>query len=128
MSPTISPAVPTALVAVAGAVGAVIRYRIGLAVGVRAFPWATLGINVSGSFLLAVVLAGPMESRWGPTVTTAVAVGLIGGYTTFSTFGYETFSLLRDDRLGAAGAYVAASLLGGLAATALGFLLGRALS
>ncbi|MBW3615109.1 MAG: CrcB family protein, partial [Actinobacteria bacterium] len=85
---------PTLLVAVAGAVGAVVRYRIGLAVGVRAFPWATLGINVSGCFLLATVLAGPGQAKWGAAATTAVAVGLLGGYTTFSTFGYETFTLL----------------------------------
>ena len=58
---------PTVLVAVAGALGAVLRYRIGLAVGVRTFPWATLGVNISGSFLLALVLTGPAVARW-PTV------------------------------------------------------------
>ena len=49
----------TVLVAVAGAIGAAIRYRIGLAVGVRPFPWPTLGINISGCSVLALVLAGP---------------------------------------------------------------------
>lgn len=117
---------PTALVAVAGAIGAVVRYRIGLAVGVRSFPWTTLGINLSGCFVLAFVLAGPGSSRWSPTVTTAVAVGLLGGYTTFSAFGYETFTLLRTDRTAVAAGYVALSVLGGLAATALGYVAGRA--
>jgi len=116
---------PTVLVGVAGAIGAVVRYRIGLAVGVRSFPWATLGINVSGCLVLAFVLAGPGASRWSPITTTAIAVGLLGGYTTFSTFGYETLTLLRTDRAAVAACYVALSLLGGLAATALGYVAGR---
>lgn len=70
---------PTVLVAVAGALGAVLRYRIGLAIGVRTFPWATLGINISGSFLLAFVLTGPAVSRWPTVTTTAVAVGFPRG-------------------------------------------------
>jgi len=116
---------PTLLVAIAGAIGAVLRYRIGVAVGVRTFPWATLAINVSGSFVLAFVLAGPGATRWSTVTTTAVAVGLLGAYTTFSTFGYETFTLLRTDQTAAAISYVALSLVGGLAATALGYLAGR---
>jgi CrcB protein len=119
---------PTVLVAVAGALGAVVRYRIGVALGVRSFPWATLMINLTGCFILAMVLAGPGASRWSTTTTTAVAVGLLGAYTTFSTFGYETFTLLRTDRIAAAAAYMGASLAGGLAATALGYVAGRAIA
>ena len=118
----------TALVAVAGAIGAVVRYRIGLAVGLRSFPWATLGINVTGCFVLAMVLAGPGASRWSSATTTAVAVGLLGAYTTFSTFGYETFTLLREGRTAAAVGYVALSLAAGLAASALGYVAGRAVA
>ncbi len=118
---------PTLMVAIAGAIGAVIRYRIGVAVGMRSFPWATLGINVSGCFVLALVLAGPGASRWPVTATTAVAVGLLGAYTTFSTFGYETFTLLRTGQAAAAVSYVALSVVGGLAGTALGYAAGRAI-
>jgi CrcB protein len=114
-------------VAVAGALGALLRWRIGVAIGLRSFPWATLAVNVVGCFALALVLAGPPTSRWSPTTTTAVAVGLLGAFTTFSTFGYETFTLLRTDELARASAYVALSLGGGLAATALGWAAGRAL-
>ena len=90
---------PTLLVAIAGAAGAVLRYRIGVAVGVRTFPWATLGINLVGCFLLAALLAGPVQSRWGATATTAIGIGLLGSFTTFSTFGYETLTLLRTGRV-----------------------------
>lgn len=120
---------PTAvLVALGGATGAVARYGIGVRVGGRSFPWATLTVNLSGCFLLALVLGGVGPARWSASATTAVAVGVLGAYTTFSTFGFETFTLLRDDRLGAAGAYVALSLAGGLAATAAGYVLGRAVA
>ena len=114
-------------VAAAGAVGALLRWRIGVAIGLRAFPWATLTVNVVGCFALAAVLAGPGAARWSPTTTTAVAVGLLGSFTTFSTFGYETFTLLRTDEPGRAAAYVGLSLTGGLAATALGWVVGRSL-
>lgn len=114
-----------ALVAVAGAFGAVSRYWIGSAIGVRSFPWATLGINVVGSFLLGLVLGGPGATRWSDTATTAVAVGFLGAFTTFSTFAFEATALVRDDRAGAALAYVATSVVVGLGASAVGFLVAR---
>jgi CrcB protein len=120
--------VTTMLVAVAGAIGALVRYRIGIAVGGRCFPWPTLGINISGCFVLALVLACPGAARWSSAATTALAVGLLGAYTTFSTFGYETLTLLRTGRTAAAGSYVVLSLVGGLAATALGYAAGRAVA
>lgn len=117
----------TVAVALAGAVGALLRWRVGVAVGVRSFPWATLAVNVVGCFALAVVLAGPAASRWSPTVSTGLAVGLLGAFTTFSTFGYETLTLLRTERWTMAASYIVLSLAGGLAATGLGYLLGRQL-
>jgi len=117
----------TVLIGLAGAAGAVARYRIGSAIGLRAFPWATLLVNVAGCFALALVLAGPGAGRWSDATTAAVAVGFLGAFTTFSTFGWETFTLLRTDQVARAATYVALSLLGGLAATALGWAVGRAL-
>lgn len=114
-------------VALAGAAGALLRWRIGVAVGVRTFPWATLAVNVVGCFALAAVLAGPGASRWSTATTTAVAVGLLGAFTTFSTFGYETFTLLRTGEPARAAAYVGLSLAGGIGATALGWTVGRSL-
>ncbi len=75
-----------------------------------------------------MVLAGPGASRWSSATTTAVAVGLLGAYTTYSTFGYETFTLLREGRTAAAVGYVALSLAAGLAASALGYVAGRAVA
>ena len=62
-----------ALVGIAGAFGALARYGIGLAVGSRPFPWATLGINLSGSFLLGFVLAFGIERGWSETTTVPLA-------------------------------------------------------
>ena len=80
---------------------------------------------MAGSFLLGVVLGGPGASRWSATATTAVAVGFLGAFTTFSTFAFEATALLRDDRAGAALAYVASSLVLGLVASAAGFVIAR---
>ena len=114
------------LIAVAGAAGALTRYGVGNAVGVRTFPWATLGINVLGSFLLGLLLqAAP--GRLSDDVRVGLAVGFLGAFTTFSTFSYETVSMLRDGRAGAALAYVAASVVVGLGAAAVGYQLGAAL-
>lgn len=121
-------ALQTAWIALAGAVGAVARYRLGLAIGVRPFPWATLAVNISGSFLLALLVTGPWMSRWSPVTTTAVAIGLLGAFTTFSAFGYETFTLLRTGREQAALVYMSVSLIGGVGATALGYVTARALA
>lgn len=66
------------LVVVAGAVGTAARYGIGLAVGPRPFPYATLGINVVRSFLIAFVLVVGAEGRLSAQTTTALAVGFLG--------------------------------------------------
>ena len=113
------------LVGIAGAAGAMSRYGIGLAIGVRSFPWATLLINVIGSAVLGYVLSGPGVSRWSTTTTIAVAVGFLGAFTTFSTFSYETVTMLKTDRAVLAALYVAASVLLGTGAALGGYLLGR---
>ena len=110
-------------VALGGALGALARYGVANAIGTRAFPWATLTINVVGSFALGLVLAGAV-GRWPAAVSFAVTVGLLGAFTTFSTFSFEATELLREGRAAAAGAYVAASVVLGLLASAAGYLAG----
>jgi len=114
-----------AAVGLAGSLGAVLRYWIGTSIGVRSFPWVTLGINVVGSFLLGLVLGGPGAARWSATTTTAVTVGFLGAFTTFSTFAFEATELVRSDRAATAVAYVASSVLLGLGASVLGFVVAR---
>ena len=113
------------LVGIAGAAGALARYGIGLAVGGRTFPWSTLGINLSGSFVLGFVLAFGLERGWSETTTVPLAIGFLGAYTTFSTFSYETFTLARTDRAALAAIYVAVSVVGGVLAAFAGYTLAR---
>ena len=112
--------------AVLGAAGALSRYGIGRAVGATSFPWATLGINVAGCFLLGLLL-GSGAGKLGEDTAVGLSVGFLAAFTTFSTFGYETQTLLRDERPGAAVAYVLVSVLAGVACAALGHSAGRAL-
>lgn len=115
------------LIAIAGAAGALSRYGIGHAVGGRSFPWATLGINLTGSFALGLVLHVAQLRDWPQDVTLPLAVGFLGAFTTFSTFSVEAFDLLRTDRAGEAAVYVALSLVGGVAAAAVGYAAARSL-
>ena len=112
-------------VAVAGALGALARYSIALAVGPRSFPWATFGINVTGSFALGLVLTVAVAHGWSAETVAAVAVGFLGAYTTFSTFTFETFDLARGGRALTAAAYVAASVAVGVLAAQAGYLVGH---
>jgi CrcB protein len=109
----------------AGALGAIARYAIGLAIGTRAFPWATLSINISGSLVLGFAVTWFTERRVSTDVATAVTVGFVGAYTTFSTFAWETFVLGRTDRPAPATAYVLASVLASLVAAWLGYRLAQ---
>jgi CrcB protein len=109
-------------VAVAGALGALARYSIGLAVGPRSFPWATFGINVTGSFALGVVLTVAVAHGWSTETVAAVAIGFLGAYTTYSTFAFESFNLAHAGRALTAAAYVAASVVVGVLAAQAGYL------
>jgi CrcB protein len=112
-------------VGLAGAVGSVARYAIGLTINQSSFPWATLGINLSGSLLLGFFLTvalGQLPVR----VITPIAVGLIGGFTTFSTFAWDGFTIGRGGRVPVAALYVVVSVVGGLAMASVGYLGGRA--
>lgn len=118
-------------VGIAGALGALARYGIGgLIVGrtARAFPWETFVVNVTGSFVLGFAFTLLTEQlTTGPWLRTAVTVGFIGAYTTFSTLAFETYRLLEDGALALAAANVFGSVAAGLVAVYLGVVAGRAL-
>ena len=115
------------LVGLAGAAGALARYGIGSAIGMRSFPWATLLINITGSFVLGLVLALSYERGWSQTATVAIGVGFLGAYTTFSTFSFETYTLARTDRVPLALLYIVVSVCAGVTAAGAGYLLARRL-
>jgi CrcB protein len=117
-----------AAIAVGGALGGAARYLIERASAVPAgrFPWATFAINVSGAFVLALLLVFVLDV-WPPTryVRPFAAIGFLGAFTTFSTWMVETTDLLGHDRPAVAAAYLAGSLVAGLAAVSLGLVVGR---
>lgn len=116
-------------VAVGAAIGGAVRYLVTVFVQSRAgpgFPWATMLINVSGSLLLGFLTAYLAETAVvRPELGLLLTSGICGGYTTFSTFTYETFALMRDGEYGRAGAYVIASVVVSLVAVFGGFVAAR---
>lgn len=113
------------LVLLGGAIGTGCRYWLSTFVYSRlekpTFPYANLIINVSGSFIIGV-LAEVFESRVlvSPAIRVALLTGVLGGYTTFSSFSFETFSLLRDGEMWLAIVNALGSVLLGLAAVWIG--------
>jgi CrcB protein len=122
---------PYAAVSAGGMLGADARFWVGAWVAARwgtAFPWGTLLINVTGSFLLGFYLTLVTERFAGrPTTRLFVATGFCGAYTTFSTFSFEAVTLIQGGSASLAIVYLAASLFLGLAAVVAGGRLARAL-
>jgi CrcB protein len=113
----------------AGAAGALLRWGLGTWFGQRfpTFPWGTLVINVTGSFVLGVLFVLLVERGIGSsTARLALMTGLLGAYTTFSTFSLETMRLLENGSTRAAAANVALSVGLGLVAVWLGIASARA--
>jgi CrcB protein len=111
-------------VALGGAVGSVLRYIVGLAVQSRGgldFPVGTLVVNLSGclllGFLIHYALATPGIT---PELRALLTTGLCGGYTTFSTFSYETVTLIQDGDWRRATLYVGLSVAGSILGVMLG--------
>jgi CrcB protein len=120
------------LVAIGGALGAVARYGVGLMAGHlfgKGFPWGTLIVNVAGCFVMGMVLEimADLEAQSPDTITTgiraqltfwhkAVAIGFLGGLTTFSSFGADTLREMQGGQSGVAIANIAANVVLSLAA------------
>jgi len=120
------------LVCAGGALGSGARYLVGgwiaAAAGVT-FPVGTLVINAIGSFLISIVMyLGLSAGAIGPDVRVFLAVGILGGFTTYSSFNYETLALVERGAWPLAAAYLAATLLGCLAAGVLGLATARAIA
>ena len=116
-----------------GGIGSLIRYAMTFAMTQRlgpGFPWATLLINVTGSFVIGVV-AEVLQTRAlasAPVVRVFLMTGVLGGYTTFSSFSYETLTLGREGDAMLAFAYAAGSVVLGVLAALCGAALARTVS
>ncbi len=112
------------IIGVGGFLGAVTRYAVSLWIGQRwgrVFPLGTFFINVSGSFLIALVMSLSTERLMvSPQWRLFLAVGFLGAYTTFSTFEFETGNLLRDGEWMIAGLNVVLSVVAGFIALKIG--------
>ena len=118
------------LVAAGGALGSAARYGVGRLGGPQAsgaIPWHTFLINATGAFAIGLLLVAAARLGWPGWWRPFLAVGILGGYTTFSTFSLETVELILRGSYGVAAAYAAATLVVGLLATGCGILLGRTL-
>ena len=117
-----------------GGIGSVLRYSMGLLVGsltpanadtphwLTMYPAATLLVNIIGCGLIGVAwgMTNPSDTA-NDTMRLALIVGVLGGFTTFSAFGWETLQLIQDQRIATAGAYVLISVLVGLVAAWSGY-------
>ena len=116
-------------VGLGGAMGAMARYLAGqLAQRLlgTSFPWGTLAVNISGCFLIGLAY-GLLQTAEASTPRLFIIVGVLGGFTTFSAFGYETLDLLKENGAGAAAANVGLQIAAGLGAVWLGQALSKAL-
>jgi CrcB protein len=119
------------VVGLGGFLGSVLRYLVSgwthALLGER-FPWGTLAVNVVGCFVLGGLAASAYEGEaLGPSARLFLFIGVIGGFTTFSAFGYETVTLIEAGRGAAACLSMAANLGFGISAVWLGAVTTRAL-
>jgi fluoride exporter len=118
--------VRVALVFGAGGAGCVARYLVALAIGRRAFPYATLAVNLVGSFLIALLLELAMLRKDVPeSLQLALTTGFLGGFTTYSSFNFETTRLVLDGHPLRGATNVAITFAGGIAAGLFGLWLAR---
>lgn len=117
---------PTLWVAAGGAIGAAARFQVGLITArltgpAEQFPWATLTVNLVGSLVMGALVGWFAKSGAGSeNMRLFLTVGLMGGFTTFSAFSAEMVTMVYRGQIGLAGGYVAASVIAGMAAFAIG--------
>jgi CrcB protein len=118
-------------VALGGALGASARYVLDRAIEQHTFsvfPWATFTINISGCFVIGIVTAALVDRHHLPAwIRIGLVVGVLGGYTTFSTFAQEALTLFDAHDIAVALAYTVGSVAVGIAGVYAGELVGRAL-
>ena len=119
------------LVGSGGFLGANVRYWLGGLIQSRMgviFPWQTLFINVSGSLIMGLFMGLMISENWSPSWRLFFAIGILGGYTTFSTFSYEAITLLSERSYLYGTLYIAGSALLCVLAAFIGIVLARAIA
>lgn len=118
---------PLVWIALGGAAGSVARVMVAMSLPAR-FPWATLLVNVLGSLLIGWLMArlGPVEGGTAASLRHLLVAGFCGGFTTFSTFSWQSLEQMQKGQWGGAAANVLLSVVLCLVAVWLGFRLGRA--
>lgn len=117
-------------VMIAGGLGSGARYLIGQWAGERlglSFPYGTLIVNLVGCFALGLFAQLASSTSWSPELRAAVAIGLLGGFTTYSSFNHETLALIASGSTSSALLNVAVTLAGGFVAGWLGLVVARQL-
>ncbi|MEK6794271.1 MAG: fluoride efflux transporter CrcB [Spirochaetota bacterium] len=115
-------------IALGGSIGAVSRYLVSAASQKylsSIAPWGTFIVNVSGCFIIGFLWSFVEERIISPNVRLFLFTGVLGGYTTFSSFGLETFNLLRDGEMRLGVMNVLMSVVLGIGCVFLGYVLGR---
>ena len=115
-------------VMIGGAIGAGARHLAGQAMVARlgpGFPWSTLSINIVGSLLMGLLVGALARGDGGDTTRLFVGVGILGGFTTFSSFSMEFWMLFERGQNAQAAAYILASVIGAIAACGLGLFIVR---
>jgi CrcB protein len=110
------------LVGLGGGIGSMLRYAMALMVNTKLFPYATLAVNIIGSFIIGVVFALSLkEVALSNNWKLFLATGICGGFTTFSAFSLENMGLLQSGKYGMAIIYIGLSVVMGIAATFFGY-------
>jgi CrcB protein len=114
------------LVGLSGGIGSMLRYAAGLFINSKFFPYATLAVNIIGSFIIGIIFAmsikeGGLSNQW----KLFLATGTCGGFTTFSAFSLENMELLQNGKIGIAAGYIMLSIVLGILAAFFGYYLSR---
>lgn len=110
------------LVGLGGGVGSILRYGVSVLIHSKLFPYATLAVNIIGSFIIGVVFALSIKQEGLPdTWKLFLATGICGGFTTFSAFSLENMGLIQSGKYGMALTYILISIVLGILATFLGY-------
>lgn len=109
------------LVAIGGALGSVSRYLVGLSIQPNNFPYATLVVNIVGSFCMGLIMAYLLKQQENNLLRLLLTTGFCGGFTTFSAFSWETLQLLQQQKFFSAMVYVAISFIVGIVAVFAGY-------